>query len=209
MTKVDKSQYSKSEWRKIRDERRKTKKTQTRDRLKQKVRDNIELPQSTPKKKPAFVLGNGTSRENISVENLLKKGIVYGCNALYRTHAPHYLIAVDPKMVSEICKTDYQLKHSVWTNRNRSFTQFSNLNYFQPSKGWSSGPSALNLACEHNHSTIYILGFDYRGLADGKKVNNIYADTFNYKRSTDNATFYGNWLRQTKTVVRNNPSVNF
>ena len=75
-------------------------------------------------------------------------------------------------------------------------------NFFNPSKGWSSGPTALWLASQHNHETIYILGFDYDGV-DGK-FNNVYADTENYKKSHDHATYYGNWLRQTETVIKNN-----
>ena len=49
-----------------------------------------------------FVLGNGTSRESISPEQLVPNGIVYGCNALYRSFRPDYLIAVDVKMILEI-----------------------------------------------------------------------------------------------------------
>jgi hypothetical protein len=44
------------------------------------------------------------------------------------------------------------------------------------------------------------LGFDYQGEAG--KFNNVYADTFNYKKSTDTATFFGNWLNQTERVIQ-------
>ena len=59
------------------------------------------------------------------------------------------------------------------------------------------------------YEKIYILGFDYRGLDDGKKFNNIYADSPNYKKTTDGATFFGNWLRQTVSVVKTHPNINF
>ena len=55
-------------------------------------------------------------------------------------------------------------------------------NFFQPSKGWSSGPTALHLASTHDTTDIYILGFDYKGL--GERINNIYADTPNYKKKS-------------------------
>ena len=32
----------------------------------------------------AYVLGNGVSRRDVSVERLLQLGAVYGCNAIYR-----------------------------------------------------------------------------------------------------------------------------
>ena len=61
----------------------------------------------------AFVLGNGTSRKDIPLEPLRSHGAIYGCNALYRSFDSDYLIAVDAKMVLEICQSNYQLKHQV------------------------------------------------------------------------------------------------
>ena len=145
--------------------------------------------------KTAFVLGNGTSRKSINLEQLKTKGTVYGCNALYREFEPDYLVAVDTKMILEINKAGYQHGHSVWTNANRSYHQMNGFNFFNPSKGWSSGPTALHLASEHTNDNIYILGFDYTGIDD--KLNNIYADTLNYKKNHERATFHGNWLKQT------------
>ena len=146
-------------------------------------------------KKIAFVLGNGTSRKSINLKQLKSKGTTYGCNALYREFEPDYLVAVDTKMILEINKAKYQHGHQVWTNPNRAYHQMTGFNFFNPSKGWSSGPSALHLASGHNNNEIYILGFDYTGIGD--KVNNIYADTPNYKKSHDKATYHGNWLKQT------------
>ena len=168
------------------------------------------LPESPAKKtnnQIAFVLGNGTSRQPVDVEEIAKIGKIYGCNALYRTFAPDYLIAVDVKMILEIAKSGYQKKHTVWTNPNKAYGGISNLNTFQPSKGWSSGPTALWLASQHRYEKIFILGFDYKGL--GNKFNNLYADTVNYKKSQDSATFFGNWLRQTKNVVQDNPEIQY
>jgi hypothetical protein len=123
------------------------------------------------------VLGNGTSRNTISLDNLNEFGTVYGCNALYRDYIPNYLVAVDAKMVMEINRFSIQDKTQVWTNPNKAFATLSKLNYFTPSKGWSSGPTALHLASEHAHDTI----------------------------KQDRATFYGNWLRQTTSTILKNP----
>jgi hypothetical protein len=154
-------------------------------------------------KKQAFVVGNGTSRSSINLQLLKDKGKVYGCNALYREFVPDYLIAVDVKMILEINKAGYQNNNIVWTNPNKAYREFKNFNYFNPSKGWSSGPTALYLASEHDNDEIYILGFDYQGLGD--KVNNIYADTKNYKKSSDKATYFGNWLKQTMITCQKFP----
>lgn len=204
MAKIDKSLYSKSEWQKIREQRRQSKKI----KLPPAPTIQTETVQK-PRALTGFVLGNGVSRQNIDPKLLKKYGTVYGCNALYREFAPDYLVAVDVKMILEISKTGYQNQHPVWTNPNKSFAKISNLNYFQPSKGWSSGPTALHFACNHNLETIFILGFDYKGLEYGKKVNNIYANTKNYKKSSDSATYYGNWLKQTRKIIQDNPNIHF
>ena len=143
----------------------------------------------------AFVLGNGTSRKSINLEQLKTKGTIYGCNALYREFEPNFLVAVDTKMIIEINKAGYQHDHTVWTNPNRAYHQMNGFNYFNPSKGWSSGPTALWLASTHTTQDIYIIGFDYQGIDD--KINNVYADTANYKKSHERATYHGNWLKQT------------
>ena len=57
----------------------------------------------------AFVLGNGESRRGIKIADLQKHGKVYACNAVYRTETPDVLVAVDPKMMLEIAKTDYTI----------------------------------------------------------------------------------------------------
>jgi hypothetical protein len=130
----------------------------------------------------------------------LNLGTVYGCNAQYREFEPHYLIAVDVKMVNEIIASGYHKTHQVWTNPNKGITSKTNINFFSPHKGWSSGPTALWFAASQGHKEVYIFGFDYQGV--GGKFNNVYADTFNYKKSTDSATYYGNWLSQTEKTIK-------
>jgi len=206
MAKIDKSKYSKSEWQLIRDQRRNEKEF---NKLIKEKKDLVVEKTPVIRQKTAFVLGNGTSRSPINPEELKTYGTIYGCNALYRSFSPDYLIAVDTKMILEINKSGYQKKHEVWTNPNKAYHKMSGFNFFQPSKGWSSGPTALWLASQHGHETIYILGFDYRGLEDGKRFNNIYADTMNYKKSQDGATFFGNWLRQTKSVIQTHSNIHY
>lgn len=155
----------------------------------------------------SFVLGNGKSRNQLDITLLKKFGKIYGCNALYREFSPNYLIAVDPKMIFEIEKSGYQNHNEVWTNYNPQYKDFKNFKFMNPRLGWSSGPTALYLASKHCPSAIYIFGFDFVGI-DGK-FNNIYADTDNYKKSTDRSTYYGNWEKQTELVVKNNPHIKY
>lgn len=165
------------------------------------------MKQQNPNLEPAFILGNGTSRLRLNHHHLLPLGTVYGCNAIYREFEPDFLIAVDVKMVNEIISAGYHTTHQVWTNPNKGVSTKHNINFFNPHKGWSSGPTALNMAVERGHKDVYIFGFDYQG-AQGK-FNNVYADTYNYKKSTDVATYFGNWLSQTERIIREWSKVNF
>jgi hypothetical protein len=153
----------------------------------------------------AFVVGNGVSRKPVDLNQLKSKGKIYGCNALFREYSPNYLVAVDVKMIIEINNARYQHSNEVWTNPNKFYHQMTGFNFFNPTKGWSSGPTALHLASIHNNNEIYILGFDYKGLGEDNRVNNIYADTNNYKKSNEAATYHGNWESQTYSVIFNNP----
>ena len=166
-----------------------------------------QLKQPNQQNNVAFVLGNGQSRLNLNLNELKTQGTIYGCNALYREFEPDFLVAVDTKMVNEIIASGYHKTHSVWTNPNKGITSKSNINLFSPHKGWSSGPTALWMACQQKFTHVYIFGFDYQGIEG--KVNNVYADTFNYKKSQDAATFFGNWLSQTEKTVKEYKNINF
>ena len=166
----------------------------------------------------AFVLGNGESRKGIQISDLKQHGTVFACNGVYRTDRPDFLIAVDPKMMIEIAESDYMINNQVWSNFNAQYNKYPKIkNYakwFQPSLGWSSGPTALRMACDRKFKEIYILGFDYQGYRDAKatnrhKFNNMFKDTRNYKKSTDEATFYGNWMNQTKRCLQDFKDVTF
>lgn len=193
--------YSKAEYKRLK-----------RQAQEKKFQEHIEnLPAKDPaySNKIAFVLGNGVSRRCIDPACLKTYGKVYACNAIYRSFSPDYLVAVDVKMIIEIAEFGYQKNNEVWTNPNRAYQGIPNLNFFNPNKGWSSGPTALWLASQHTYDRIYILGFDYMGLKNGKRVNNLYADTKNYKKSTDGATFFGNWLRQTVLTIRHHSHIDY
>ena len=166
----------------------------------------------------AFVLGNGESRKGIAIDDLKKHGTVFACNGVYRTDKPDFLIAVDPKMVLEIAESDYLLQNKVYSNFNAQYNKnpkiLENVQWFKPSLGWSSGPTALRMACDHGFKEIYILGFDYQGLSEGGKnnrfkVNNLFKDSRNYKKGNEQATFFGNWMNQTKKCLQDYPDVKF
>ena len=54
----------------------------------------------------AFVIGNGESRNIFPIDNLKGKGIIYGCNAIYRDHPMlcDHIVAVNPPMYEELAQ---------------------------------------------------------------------------------------------------------
>ena len=54
--------------------------------------------------KPAFVIGNGQTREQFDLERLRGKGTTYGCNAVYRDFDPDYIVSLDRIISEEIAK---------------------------------------------------------------------------------------------------------
>jgi len=52
----------------------------------------------------AFVIGNGESRAIFPIDELKTKGIIYGCNAIYRDHPTlcDHIVAVNPPMYEEL-----------------------------------------------------------------------------------------------------------
>lgn len=156
----------------------------------------------------AFVCGNGKSRLNFKLETLRKYGPIYGCNKIYNDITPDYLVAVDPPMVKQIIKDRVHEKISFWTNKRSRLVDYPDkINFFNPSRGWSSGPTALLLASQQLATTVFILGFDFSG--DNGQFNNVYADTENYKKATDAPTYFGNWVRQTQTVAKEFPKTKY
>ena len=63
----------------------------------------------------AFVLGNGVSRQGISLPELQKHGKIYGCNALYREFTPDVLIATDTPIATHIQDLGYAKTNKFYT----------------------------------------------------------------------------------------------
>jgi len=155
----------------------------------------------------AFVLGNGQSRAAISVDDLMKLGPVYGCNALYRTHRVTALVATDRPIADEIQASGYSAHNRFYTRRPQSGT--GALAVPRPYFGYSSGPIALALAAaESPGSRIYLLGFDL-GPNQSGRFNNLFAGTEHYKKIEAGPTFTGNWIRQLVRVMQDHSDRQF
>jgi hypothetical protein len=154
----------------------------------------------------AFVLGNGISRQGISLLALQERGSVYGCNALYREFVPDVLIATDRPIATAIQESGYSAQHKFYTRR-----PLPNLGACvvpKPYFGFSSGPIAVGLAALDGHTSIYLLGFDM-GPSTANTINNLYAGTEFYRDHNAPPTYTGNWIKQLTQVMSEHKSVRF
>ena len=154
----------------------------------------------------AFVLGNGVSRQGISLPELQKHGKIYGCNALYREFTPDVLIATDTPIATHIQDLGYAKTNKFYTRKPIQGTGALRLpkEYY----GYSSGPNAAGVAANDRHNIIYLLGFDM-GPKENNQFNNLYADTEFYRTSAHPPTFAGNWIKQLAQVIKDHPRTQF
>ena len=73
--------------------------------------------------------------------------------------------------------------------------------------GWSTGNTALHLACQSGATEIYILGFDLSSYDE--PLNNLYKGTDNYLPSDARGFNSLNWQNQMQTVFREFEDVKF
>jgi len=174
-----------------------------------------------------FAIGNGNSRKGIELERLAKVGKIYGCNAIYRDYTPEVLVAVDGPIATAIENSGYAQEHRFYTRRPTQGGLPVPTKYY----GYSSGPISIAIAAEECE-IVFLVGHDFgtknapssvptreeikarqknknRSNHHVLKFNNIYADTEFYKRSTESATFGGNWIKQTRQVCVDHPKVQF
>ena len=151
--------------------------------------------------KPAFVLGNGKSRLAFDLNTFKTHGRVFGCNALYRDFTPHVLVATDSGIGEEIENSGYPLRNEFYTRNPR--IEFGSKK-IEDHWGFSSGPVAIKLAAKRGHTVIYLIGFDLAS-TNGLQ-NNVYSGSPNYKPADDQQTYYGNWVNQITTIMKEHPN---
>lgn len=154
----------------------------------------------------AFVLGNGTSRSTVDLNQLRSFGKIYGCNALHREFVPDVLVATDRPIATAIQESGYSLRNKFYTRK--PIDKLGALRVPAEYYGYSSGPIATGIAALDGHTQIYMLGFDMGPTAENR-INNLYAGTEFYKPSTALPTFTGNWIKQISQIAKDFPNTQF
>ena len=73
--------------------------------------------------------------------------------------------------------------------------------------GWSTGNTALHLACQAHPQEVYILGFDLSSY--DKRLNNIYKGTDNYLPADTKGFSPDNWYHQMRAVFEEFSEIKF
>ena len=169
------------------------------------------------RKDPAFILGNGPSRSVLNLELLKRRGTVYGCNAIYRDFAPHFLCAVDKKMIYEIIKSKYMDENYCYfkelSSTPAAIADHPNVKLVaeRMSHPPNSGVLALWAAINAKQHEIYLLGFDLSNPNNKQFVENVYAGTENYSNTGKHGPkVHKGVVKQISSwTVRNSPFAKF
>lgn len=166
-----------------------------------------------------LIIGNGESRKTIDVNNYECEKI--GCNAIHRDYRVDHLICADMRMVNEALGNSFYKKSYIYTRKDW-FVKYRlepNIRMLPelPYKGtqrwddpfhWGSGPYAVLLgAMLTKTDTVKLLGFDLYGIDN--KINNVYKDTENYKKSDSRAVDPRYWIYQMSKVFEYFPNIQF
>lgn len=160
----------------------------------------------------ATVIGNGTSRLDLDLNWFQSFSTTYGCNAIYRDYTPDYLIAMDIFMVCEIIDNKAHYKTNFYTQHTNKIDGFQKeghpINFFEnKSKTTDSGTNAIQLATNHNHHTIILIGFDY---VTNNLWSNIYHGTMNYTNPQAAPHHQAHSYQQRfMNIVRKNPNTKY
>ena len=147
--------------------------------------------------KPAFVIGNGKSRSNISLEPLKNIGFNIGCNAIVRDWHPDNISCADRRMAEEVSSLGY--KGNVYTRDTYPKLPFWSLMKEDNPLHWNSGPHAINIACKQDPDLLFMIGFDLQ-------PGNIYQETKNYDVPNPSPKF---WVHQLQRMFETYPDTLF
>lgn len=157
--------------------------------------------------KPAFIIGNGRSRDTFDLKPLKQIGITFGCNALYRTFWPHFLVAIDDKIIAEIKGSAFPQERFIVPPAEEQFEP-AECNRDEPRS--NAGMNAMLEAIKRGHKMLYCLGFDFLLTHPDYVLSNVFEGTNAYEPDT-RANIHDTIgrIRYLTYTARKNPDVAF
>ena len=133
------------------------------------------------KNKPAFIIGNGTTRNGFDLNKLKGNGVTFGCNALYRDFKPDYLIAIDHGIINEIKSSGWPNKKLIVPIEDEQYEPYE-FNQYRPRE--NTGMVAMREAIRKGHTELICIGIDFIFEDYDTNMDNVYKNTLNYTNST-------------------------
>ncbi len=159
--------------------------------------------------KTAFIIGNGPTRKDINLDNLVGKGTIFACNALYRDFDKYdYLISID-KSFQEIIEEHWGKEKDSRIIFPPDHECYEHEDYSKQRRRSNAGMNAMLEAIKRKHDKLFCLGFDFLISDEKKSTDNIYKDTEGYgiethANASDNIhrVNYLNWFMNKHSDVR-------
>jgi len=166
----------------------------------------------------AFVIGNGTSRQDKDLKPLMDSGILLACNWFYKKEfRPHVLVCSDEPITETILKVDSWYPRTNWF-----YTWFpkpgSGAKKAPTPEKFAAGPMAAYIAANtYQSKNVFLIGMDFFGFGSSDKdkngkLNNMYAGMKHYQtpdESGGTAPTYRNWQRRFQWIIKAHPETNF
>lgn len=186
-----------------------------------KIKKSPGQKPNLPKGEYAFVIGNGTSRKDLNIEQLMDYGLLYGCNWFFREEfRPHLLVSSDEPMTRTIIKQYSQYPKSNWFYTWYPKPGSGSKKATTPEK-FAAGPMAAHLAAYHFESPkVFLIGMDFFGFGSTDKeqnglMNNLYEGMKHYAKvpeeenQKNGAPTYRNWQRRYQWILKRYPNTQF
>ena len=174
-----------------------------------------------PRGEYAFVIGNGTSRKDLNIKQLMDYGLFFACNWFFREEfRPHVLVASDEPMSKSILKN-----YAAYSRGNWFYTW-----YPKPGSGakkattpekFAAGPMAAHIAAyQYECPKVFLIGMDFFGFGSKNKnsngvMNNLYEGMKHYAKKPEDenakngAPTYRNWQRRYQWIIKRFPDTHF
>jgi hypothetical protein len=159
--------------------------------------------------KPAFIVGNGVSRNSIDLNQLVGQAPIYGCNALYRDFDKwDYLVSIDHGMISEIRNSEGLYGDGIVIVPPED-QHYESLEYSPYRRRNNAGMVAMDTAIRRGFDILYLIGIDFI-LKGDISTDNVYKNTENYgpqTHATQDDNFYR--MKYFEWFVRKNENIKF
>ena len=153
-----------------------------------------------------IVYGNGKSRQKWNVNEKLDDVVTWGCNRIFNDIKVDNLVAMDYHIQHLIHESGYAKNNKCWFKSWNVIDEDDMIENIDFPKEWSSGATAVYLACQQGATEIYLMGFD---ISDDPKDNVYEREQNEYRPEIANYSFRLDWAEELKTVFTEFKKVKF